>query len=154
MKSVREARGRRAVLSLVLLALLLAAFALPAAAGEPGGRPLYATMTGANEVPGPGDPDGSGIATFTLNQGQGVICYTLEVWDIEPATAAHIHRGTADVAGPVVVPLAAPTEGSSSGCVDVDPALIKEIRQNPEAFYVNVHNATYPPGAVRGQLGK
>jgi hypothetical protein len=154
MKSVREVRGRRAVLSLVLLALILAAFALPAAANDPGGRPFYVEMTGAAEAPGPGDPDGSGIATFTLNQGQGVICYTLEVENIDPATAAHIHRAPAGSPGPVVVPLAAPTPGSSSGCVEVDPALIKEIRQNPEAFYVNVHNAVYPGGAVRGQLGK
>lgn len=151
MKSVREVRGRRALLSLVLLALILAAFALPAAAG---GRPLFATLTGANEVPGPGDEDGSGYAMITLNQGLGQICYTLEVADIDPARAAHIHRGTADVAGQVVVPLAAPTEGSSSACVEVDPELIKEIRQNPADFYVNVHNAPYPAGAVRGQLEK
>jgi hypothetical protein len=54
----------------------------------------------------------------------------------------------------VVVPLSPPTNGSSSGCASVDPDLIKEIRQNPKAFYVNVHNADYPAGALRGQLGK
>jgi hypothetical protein len=32
--------------------------------------------------------------------------------------------------------------------------LILEIIQNPEAFYVNVHNADFPAGAVRGQLSK
>jgi hypothetical protein len=111
-------------------------------------------MSGAQEAPGPGDPDGSGVASFTLNQGQGLICYELTVENIDPATAAHIHRGAAGSPGPVVVPLTPPTSGSSRGCASVDAALIKEIRQNPEAFYVNVHNAAFPPGAVRGQLSK
>jgi hypothetical protein len=31
---------------------------------------------------------------------------------------------------------------------------MKRIRQNPENFYVNVHNADFPDGAVRGQLSK
>lgn len=119
-----------------------------------GGRPLAATLTGAAEVPGPGDPDGSGEAHLTLNQGRGLICFQLNVADIAPATAAHIHAGAAGVAGPVVVGLTPPTGGSSSGCVSADPDLIKAIRQNPEEYYVNVHNAQFPPGAIRGQLSK
>lgn len=119
-----------------------------------GGRPLSATLTGAAEVP-PGDPNGSGTAHLTLNQGQGEVCFEIEVTDITPATAAHIHAAPAGVAGPVVVPLAPPdATGVSSGCVDADKALIKAIRQHPEAYYVNVHNALFPAGAVRGQLSK
>ncbi|MGH2534926.1 MAG: CHRD domain-containing protein [Thermomicrobiales bacterium] len=119
-----------------------------------GGRPLSADLTGAAEVPGPGDPDGSGTALITLNHGQREVCFELFVADIAPATAAHIHRGAEDVAGPVVVGLAPPTDGSSSGCIDeVNRTLIREILQNPAGFYVNVHNAEFPAGAVRGQLG-
>ena len=45
--------------------------------------------------------------------------------------------------------------GESSGCTSVDnKALLKEIVQSPELFYVNVHNSVYPSGAVRGQLGQ
>jgi hypothetical protein len=76
------------------------------------------------------------------------------VEDIEPATAAHIHRAPEGVAGPVVVGLAAPTDGDSSGCLDVDRDLLQEIIQDPEEFYINVHNAPYPPGAVRGQFSR
>lgn len=120
-----------------------------------GGRPLTALLTGEAEVPGPGDPDGSGMALITLNQGQRQVCFDLEVFDIAPATAAHIHRGRAGVAGPVVVTLGPPTSGASSGCViGIDRALIKMIRQRPEHFYVNVHNADFPAGALRGQLSK
>jgi hypothetical protein len=122
-----------------------------------GGRPLSATLTGEAEVPGPGDPDGSGTAFVTLNQGQGQVCFEISVSDILlPATAAHIHVGTADVAGPIVVTLAPPdASGFSSGCAEeVDRELIKDIRQNPQGYYVNVHNAEFPPGAVRGQLTK
>ena len=119
-----------------------------------GGRTISTTLTGAAEVPGPGDPDGSGEAHITFNQGRGLVCFQLSVADIAPATAAHIHGGAVGEAGPVVVGLTAPTNGSSSDCVSADPDLIKEIRQNPEQYYVNVHNAEFPAGAIRGQLSK
>lgn len=50
------------------------------------------------------------------------------------------------------MPLNAPTNGSSSGCAAVSRELAKAIRQNPANYYVNIHNAVYPNGAVRGQL--
>ena len=74
--------------------------------------------------------------------------------NIQEATAAHIHESAAGKAGKVVVPLDAPKSGSSKGCVDVDQAVIKEIMQNPSNYYVNVHNAEFKGGAVRGQLSK
>ena len=141
---------------LALLAVLL--LAVPAYAQGPdeghGGRPLTATLSGAEEVPGPGDEDGSGSATFRLNPGQEEICYDLTVSAIAPATAAHIHRGGAGTNGPPVVTLEAPADGSSSDCVGAERDLVVEILQNPASFYVNVHNDEFPPGAVRGQLSK
>ena len=142
--------------------LLVAAFALTtvavvgfAAAQEQGGRRLTATLRGAAEVPGPGDPDGRGRAVIRLNQGQGEVCFELIVSNIAPATAAHIHSGAAGVAGPVVVTLGPPpTGGSSKGCASAGADLVKNIRQNPKDFYVNVHNSEFPDGAVRGQLSK
>lgn len=145
-------------LTLILLVFTLASASSVQAAiidGEDaGGRPFFVEMTGAAEAPGPGDPDGTGTAFFTLNQGLGEICFELTVANIDPATASHIHRAGVGVPGPVVVPLVAPTGGSSSGCAVVDPVLIMEIRQFPERFYVNVHNPAFPAGAVRGQLSK
>lgn len=114
---------------------------------------LSAALTGAAEVPGPGDPDGGGSATVRFDSGVGArLCYDLTVTGIDAATMAHIHRGAGGTAGPVVVPLTAPASGFSSGCVDVTAALSAEILANPGGFYANVHNAAYPGGAVRGQL--
>jgi hypothetical protein len=134
------------------------AVAGPASAGvlegaDTGGRPISVTMTGAAERPGPGDADGTGTATFTLNPGQEQICFELTASNIAPATAAHIHVAPPTDPGPVVVPLTPPTDGSSSGCVDVDRDLILAIIQHPEDYYVNVHNAEFPAGAIRAQLG-
>jgi CHRD domain len=118
------------------------------------GRPLSTTLTGAAEVPGPGDPDGTGEVFMTINSGQGLVCFQLSVADIAPATAAHIHIGPVGVAGPVVVPLPPPTSGFSSACVSADHELLRDIIHDPANYYVNVHNASFPAGAVRGQLSK
>lgn len=140
----------------LLFALLVSVLALGLLGGTAlaGGRPLAATLTGAAEVPGPGDPDGSGTARITVNVGQREICYELAVSGIAPATAAHIHEAPAGTAGPVVVPLMPPTDGMVSGCALVSRELAKNILKHPEEYYVNVHNVAFPAGALRGQLGK
>jgi hypothetical protein len=130
----------------VLGALLLA---LPASAAPPLAH-LEANLTGEQEVPGPGDPNGRGEAEVKVFEAK--VCYALKVKRIAPATAAHIHRGVRGVAGPIVVPLKPPTDGSSSGCVAISQALSKNLREHPARYYVNVHNEPFPDGAVRGQL--
>lgn len=137
-----------------LLAAMSLLAALPVTAEE-GGRRLKATLTGAAEKPAVGDLDGAGEATLRVNVGQKQICYDLQVRAVAVATMAHIHKAPATDAGPVVVPLTAPTaEGKSSACAVVAENLAKDILQHPEAYYVNVHNAEFPAGAVRGQLSK
>lgn len=145
---------RRKILALTAAAAGAAGLvAVPAAMADDGGRPITVEMTGAAERPGPGDPDGSGTAMFKVNPGQGEVCYVLTVENIDPATAAHIHRAPTTDPGPVVIPLAAPTSGTSSGCASLPRDLALELIRNPGAFYVNVHNAAFPAGAVRAQLG-
>jgi hypothetical protein len=122
-----------------------------------GGRPLSTDLTGLEESP-PGDFNASGQADLTLNQGQGEVCFELSWSDVDGAVvAAHIHVGEVGLNGPVVVGLfaGASFEGTDevSGCVEADRDLIKTIRKNPTAYYVNVHSSTFPAGAVRGQLG-
>ena len=146
---------RKLLVSLVVLAFAIAG--APAFADD-GGRPFTTTLTGANEVPGPGDPDASGTASLTLNVGQGEVCFDL-AWAAIDGTvvAAHIHAAQAGVAGPVVVPLFsggfAGTD-SASACVSADRSLLLAIVQSPQNYYVNVHSTVFPAGAVRGQLSK
>ena len=151
-------KQRRLFAALLLAALVALAIAGPASAklggADQGGRQLTTTLTGAQEVPVKGDPDGIGSATVTVNPGQGVLCYELSVSGIDPATAAHIHEAPFGKAGDVVVTLEAPSDGTSSGCKDVGRELAKEILKNPADYYINVHNAPYPGGALRGQLSK
>lgn len=113
-----------------------------------------ARLTGAAEVPGPGDPDGMGNAEFTFDWVSGNMCYELDVDNIAQPTAAHIHRGAPGVAGPPVITLETPDLGDddNSECQDIPEAVETEIRNSPSNFYVNVHNDEYPAGAIRGQL--
>jgi len=138
-----------------LAGLAMIGFAGTAAAqnetpGTHAGPAFAVPLTGREEAPGPGDPDGLGRAKVTLHSNQ--VCFELEAHLIGAATAAHIHRGAVGVAGPILITLSPPTSGKSQGCVHADPHLIEEIRTHPAAFYVNVHNAEYPAGAIRGQL--
>jgi hypothetical protein len=127
-------------------------------------RQLAARLNGANEVPGPGDPDGRGLAL--VRAGRERVCFALGWTGIAPPIFAHIHAGAAGVAGPVVVlffdvpeltgaPTAAlpATVAAAAGCVDdQDPALLRNIRRHPADYYVNIHNLDFVPGAIRGQL--
>lgn len=149
---------RRFVLGVLILFCFLLGM-VGAAAADVGGRPLSAELTGAAEVPGPGDPDADGTATVTLNQGRGSVCFELSWEDIDGTVlAGHIHSGTAEDAGPVVVTLftgAFDGTDTVSDCVEgVDSALVKAIRQHPTSYYVNVHSDVFPAGAIRGQLSK
>jgi hypothetical protein len=115
---------------------------------------LQAVMSGANEKPSAGDTDGSGLGEFILRPDKSQLCYTLAASNIIlPASASHIHRGDATVAGPVIIPFTAPSAtGTSSACVTVDPGLLREIIGNPGGFYANIHTSDFPGGAVRAAL--
>ena len=150
-------KPRRLVVALVAVLLGAVAFALPAmAANNDSGVKLEAKLTGKQEVPGPGDRDGSGKAELVVGKKQ--VCYKLRVEDIERPTEAHIHKGSQGKAGDVVVDLDPPKKGSSKkgftsdGCEKISSELSKKLRADPSQFYVNVHNKPFPDGAVRGQL--
>ena len=114
-----------------------------------------------------GDPNWRGEAyVFGIDGDSKTLCYVLTVSKIAPATAAHIHAGPEGANGPVVVNLARPTDGNAADCLTEGEILpsgapafapgttAASILANPAAFYVNVHNADYPGGAIRVQLSK
>jgi hypothetical protein len=126
------------------------------------GAQFFAVLLGGNEVSdagaaNQGDPNGFGTATVIIHDTE-TICFAILVSRIGAPTAAHIHENVAGQNGSIVVSFAPniPSRGNpgaASGCVtNVDPALVRRIRFSPSRFYVNVHNGTFPSGALRGQL--
>ena len=138
----------------LLLSLAAGAALLSAPASSQNGRKFETALSGAAEAPDPGDNDGGGTAGLTIDPGQGRICYSLRVSNIDPATMAHIHKAGVGEAGPVVVALKAPSGGSSEACATVGRELALDILRSPVNYYVNVHNEPFPKGAIRGQLVK
>src|SRR5215210_4028360 len=131
-------KQRRLFAALLLAALVALVLALPASATGKQATTLKATLTGEQEVPGPGDKDGSGNAVVKVSKAK--VCYALEVKRIKPAMAAHIHLGLRGEAGPIVAELKPPTDGTSKGCVAAPRALSLGLMEHPSRYYVNVHN--------------
>ena len=133
---------------------LTACSTFPGGSAQTRGRTLMVALSGAAEGPGLGDPDGSGMAELLIDAARGRLCYLLTVEDIAPAQLAHIHKSPAgESGGPIVVHLEAPTDGDSERCMAIAPEVALSILRDPADYYVNVHNAEHPGGAVRGQLG-
>jgi hypothetical protein len=152
-------RRRHVVLGVIAVMALVLGVAASVDAQGGGNRALFAVMTGAKEVSsstgmkGTGDKNGRGSFSATLDGRQ--LCYGIQVKNINNPVAAHIHRGGPKVAGPVIQPLDQPATGdpgASSACVRISRSLARGLRRNPSKFYVNVHTADLPNGAVRGQL--
>jgi hypothetical protein len=150
--------SRLAVLAAAVPPLLAVAACATTAAEESAVNPphpgvvLVGSLLPAGEVPGPGDPDGSGEFTGFFDQPGGKLCFDLGVGSLDRITMQHIHAGAAQVAGPPVITLPVPDGTHSEGCIDVDRALLARIIAKPGDFYVNVHTSTHPNGAIRSQL--
>ena len=108
---------------------------------------LSATLSGAGETAG-GDPDGSGRFTVEIDAEAGDFCYTLTTAKIARATAAHVHEGAAGTDGKPLGTLSV----ASDMCLALSPEVLKAIVAAPGDYYINVHTADFPKGAVRGQL--
>lgn len=111
---------------------------------------VSAKLSGRAEVP-KGPAAGSGLVIFHLNATKGQVCWDFKnVTGIDAATAAHIHKGSAGAAGPVIVPLGAAYK--AKGCTSAPKQVVAQIEEHPNRYYANVHTAKYPAGAIRGQL--
>lgn len=137
---------------LLLMAPVLlggAVLAAPLAAQE-GRIVLGANLTG-DQQPGGGSPTGQG--TFRAEVEDGAFCYTLVQKGLKP-TMAHIHAGAAGTEGKVVLPLEVTNPADGDMCAALASETLEAILAAPQDYYVNIHTADFPKGAIRGQLAK
>ena len=124
------------------------AVAIAAGAATNATTKLEANLRGANE----GAPASNrGKTEIRLTPSTGRVCWETTIAKIDgKPNASHIHMGRRGVSGNVVVPLGA--NYKRQGCTSAAKSLVKSIAGHPGAYYVNVHNAKHPLGAMRGQL--
>ena len=119
---------------------------------RPPSKPRWvADLSGVTGAQKTGDPDGQGKAVLDANPGRDELCLTLVTSGLDPVTAVHLHAGSVDAGGPIVATFK-PNAEMSAGCASVADDLIRKIRKDPGAYYVDVHTSQFPEGALRGQL--
>jgi hypothetical protein len=138
------------------------AFAAPVAEG---GRKFVTALTGQAELAGgalTADLDGTGTAQVFVNVGQKRVCWNLtNLANLDTLVAAHIHQAPSNATGGIrisffhfgePIDLEGCTEGTATH--PFDRARLKDIIQNPQNYYVNIHTTAFTGGAIRGQLSK
>jgi CHRD domain len=160
-------RHRKSALIVVCTGVLVAVFSLGGisiASGQDDVPELRAELSGDQEVP-PADPDGTGRAKVELKPAEEQICFAVSFRNIGTPNRGHIHQGVAGMNGDIVVEffelVATPSDprhdeledrSRLEGCVPASPSILNAIAANPAGFYVNLHDARFPAGAIRGQL--
>ncbi|MEO8620919.1 MAG: CHRD domain-containing protein [bacterium] len=124
------------------------------------------TMNAANERPNPNASTATGSAVYTLTG--NTLSFTVTVNGLSgPATASHIHVGSASVAGSVIVPFVTGQVASgnvTSGTIDLSTTISNgtstitgdslKVLMNSGNAYTNVHTALNGGGEIRGQIIK
>jgi hypothetical protein len=159
----------------LMIVLIMLFTTTVAYASAPEQRNFIAHLSGAAERPTPVDTDAGGLAVLHLNKEGTGLRYKLIVHNLEDITQAHIHCGSADVAGPVVAFLFGfvaegvtvngvlaegtitaedviprPDSPACPGGVANFEELVAKIRSGDA--YVNVHTIAFPAGEIRGQI--
>jgi hypothetical protein len=162
-RSAMRGRGVRLVKVSILVGLVAATMVAPRPAiGEEGPIPtapkqttlVADNMTGAQVVPGPGDPDGYGSARLPNASDEGQICWNIntELIDV-PLTGALIQAGSAGQVGQVqLILFDNEYNPDPSGCKFADNQLLRDLNQKSREFYLQINNVFYPSGGIRGQL--
>jgi CHRD domain len=135
-------------LALVTGVLFVTGSAMAAGGGTTSTATVH--LTGSQEPKG--SPTGSGVFRFQLALKRDLLCFSLTWSNIDTPTAAHIHEAPKGQEGNIVVVLFGSPPVGHSGCRQVPTSLLISIGQHPSEYYVNVHTAKYPSGAIRAQL--
>ncbi|MEP7001948.1 MAG: CHRD domain-containing protein [bacterium] len=125
-----------------------------------------ATLNAANERPNPNASTATGTAVYTLTG--NALSYIVTVNGLSgPATASHIHVGSASVSGGVIVPFVTGQVASgniTTGTIDLSTTISNgtasitgdslKVLLNSGNAYTNVHTALNGGGEIRGQIIK
>jgi hypothetical protein len=135
---------------------------------------LSLNATPAAEVPPVADSMASAAAVFTLHSlrnAAGDVVASTAVFNVSPAfpaetqfTGLHIHEAVAGQNGPVRIDSglreAVTSATGMNNLYFISPitaaaglTAVNALVQNPAGFYLNLHTAATPSGAVRAQLG-
>ena len=162
----------RVLIIFTVIALLLTVSV--AAAQTEDQRNFRASLKGRSEIPAV-DTNAQGEAIFQLNPAGDELSFKLIVANIEGVTQAHIHCGSADVNGPVVLFLFGldPAGVSVNGVLNEGTATAANVIPRPDSAacpggvadfndlveklrtgqaYANVHTLDNPGGEIRGQI--
>jgi hypothetical protein len=108
-------------------------------------------LSGAAERTG-GAAAGTGEAVIAFH-GASVVCWRFaHLHGFTGATSARIYRGSAHKDGRAVASLSTGPRLHHEGCRHAHRAAISAIERRPQDYYVSIHSAQHPTGAVRAQL--
>jgi hypothetical protein len=112
---------------------------------------LELALTGDVEVPPPGS---TGTAEATLTYDGDELCVEGTTTGVGALIGGHIHAAPAGESGDIVIDLGITTAGDGpfEGCATVG-AEGGVVLEDPTNYYLNLHTAEFPTGAVRAQLG-
>ena len=147
MKIKRMAAGMGA--SLMLIAV--------AAVGPVSAAPILREAALSGDDFQEGDPNATGRAALDVMPARGKICFRITYRRMVEPTYGSIHSGSMEFGGPLEVTLFNGDRGGRSspieGCVrNLDPETLREIKEHPRRFYVDLNQHVYANSAIRGLL--
>jgi hypothetical protein len=128
---------------------------------------MKAPLTEVYDFPGPPDKGEVGLSP---DKARGRVCYDFQLRETDLPTETHVHQWPVRSGSAVALALhprvgrpgqtrGGPTDGrggyvGAQGCEQADGSLIDGLLADPGSYYVEVHTAQAPDGAVRGRLGR
>lgn len=115
-------------------------------------------LSGTNEAPNPVTTSAAGTATATLDGNDLVVTggfngLQSDLMDVA-GSSAHVHKGAAGTAGPVIFALTVTSTDKRNGTFTGTKSLTSEEQTDFRngLYYVNVHTTANQGGEIRGQF--
>ena len=113
---------------------------------------LRASMSGDQENP-PTVSGALGTGTLSLELPSRNVSGSITL-DGMTATAAHVHTGDSGVNGPIIITLAETAPGTWTVPAGSSLTEAQASAFGAGGLYFNAHNAAFPTGEIRGQIGR